>query len=369
MLLSAAGLHAQAPLRQSLDIVVPVAPVPARVGDVTQLGYELHLTNFGWGPVTLSRVHVLAGRERVALATVEGQALDSLLGHAGPSADGASRLVIEPGARRVVYFNLPVRRASPTGELRHRIDFSLAVGGKDERHSVEGGTTTVDAAPLPELGPPLRGGPWAAVYAPEREGGHRRVIYAVEGRARIPGRFAIDWFGVDGQGNVERGGGKRLTDYIGYGAEVLAVADGVVAAARDDFSEPETTVDPPRVSLADATGNYIALDIGIGRFVFYEHLRPGLRVRAGDRVRKGQVIAAVGFTGQGSMPHLHFHVSDANSALGAEGRPFHLSEFTAVGTYPSIEAFGRGEAWRRLPRPLRSGPGVPAPNTVVEFAR
>jgi murein DD-endopeptidase MepM/ murein hydrolase activator NlpD len=275
--------------------------------------------------------------------------------------------VIGPGARAVLYLDLPLQRPRLAGELSHRIDFEVASGGDRERYTVEGGTTTVHTAPLPELGPPLRGRFWAAVYDPAMERGHRRVFYAVGGRARIPGRFAIDWFGVDARGKVKKREGDRLTDYIGYGAEVLAVADAVVAAARDDVAEPETTIDLPRVSMADATGNYIALDLGGGRFAFYEHLRPGLRVRVGDRVRKGQVIAELGLTGSGSMPHLHFHVSDANSPLAAEGQPYRLSGFTTLGGFSSIEAFGRGEAWHRLPAARRNDSGLPAPNTVVEL--
>lgn len=74
-----------------------------------------------------------------------------------------------------------------------------------------------------------------------------------------------------------------------YGEPVLAVADAVVSAVRDDV--PESIAGAPPPSLADETGNYIALDLGGGRLAFYEHLAPGLSVRAGDRVRRGQVSA------------------------------------------------------------------------------
>jgi murein DD-endopeptidase MepM/ murein hydrolase activator NlpD len=42
-------------------------------------------------------------------------------------------------------------------------------------------------------------------------------------------------------------------------------------------------------------GNHIILDLGQGRYAFYAHLQPGsLRVKAGDQVKRGQVLALVG---------------------------------------------------------------------------
>jgi Peptidase family M23 len=54
------------------------------------------------------------------------------------------------------------------------------------------------------------------------------------------------------------------------------------------------------------------LDLGQGKFAFYEHLKSGsVVVRKGQHVKKGQTIAALGYTGQSTGPHLHFHVADS----------------------------------------------------------
>lgn len=129
--------------------------------------------------------------------------------------------------------------------------------------------------------------------------------------------------------------------------------------------------EPERSSAAqaEAAGNYVAIDVGGGRYAFYEHLRPGLRVRVGDRVRRGQVIAALGFTGQTTAPHLHFHVADAPSALGAEGRPYRLDGYEVLGGYSGISAFSRGEPWTPARARAREGGSIPAPNAVVQFGR
>jgi hypothetical protein len=68
-------------------------------------------------------------------------------------------------------------------------------------------------------------------------------------------------------------------------------------------------------------------------------------------------------------PHLHFHVSDTASALGAEGLPFAISGFEVLGEFPSIDAMRAGSAW--VPAPAhRTGERRherPAPISVVRF--
>jgi len=251
--------------------------------------------------------------------------------------------------------------------IRHRIDFHFP-GVPDSGSQVTGAAVAVDRRPLPVLGPPLRGGPWAAVYEPGMERGHRRVVYAIEGAAHIPGRFAIDWFRIDENGRMARGDGSRADSHFGYGAEVLAVADAIVAAVRDDMTGPELVANAPRVSIGDASGNYVALDLGGGRFAFYEHLQPGIRVRVGDHVRRGQAIGRLGFTGSATSPHLHFHLADANSPLGAEGRPYLIEGIRIVGSYNNIAAFARGGPWDLPREAIRSStPVFPGPNSIVLF--
>ncbi|HWQ86191.1 M23 family metallopeptidase [Brevundimonas sp.] len=342
------------PLRQGFDIRVGAAPAPVRIGDRTRLVYELQLSNFAPTPLEVSRIEAVDGGTGRTLADLQGAALASALG--GPP-------VVGPNAFVLAHVEASVDGAAPDS-LRHRVTFSSPGG---VRTVVENGHTPIDAAPLPVLGPPLSGGPWVAVYQPDMERGHRRVAYAVDGKARVPGRFAIDWIKVDETGATGAAGGTRLDSNLSFGAEVLAVADGVVAATRDGVPDPADLEGVDRVALEDATGNYVAIDIGGGRYAFYEHLSPGLRVRPGDRVRRGQVIGTLGFTGQASGPHLHFHVSDAPDPLPAEGRPYVLEGFRVVGRYPSIQAFGRGQPWERATEADGEAPSFPAHNVVVRF--
>lgn len=147
------------------------------------------------------------------------------------------------------------------------------------------------------------------------------------------------------------------------------MADATVAAAADGVAEPTKVVADRKVALREAAGNYVALDLGDGCYAFYEHLQPGsVRVQPGEHVRRGQVIARLGYTGQSTGPHLHFHVANAAAPLDAEGQPYELERFRLLGGYASAEAFGK-TPWA----PAEQGAAamrhdeLPAPMTVVEF--
>jgi len=331
---------APSPARPAIDVHVPVAPTPISIEGERQLIYELHVA--GAGPLT--RVQVRDERGAI-LADLRG---DDLARRVGSGA---------------VYLELSTAAGPIPAALDHRVEYDLA-GTPAVADPVR---VAVPSVPPLHLGPPLRGGPWVAIHDPSWPRGHRRVFYTVDGRTRIPGRYAIDWMKVDAAGRTSRGDDDQVRSWFGYGADVIAVADGVIAATRDDFRESATVSAHAAPSAEEASGNYVALDLGGGRYAFYEHLKPGsVRVRPGDRIRRGQVLAALGFTGQSTGPHLHFHVAAANSPLGAEGVPYVFERFDLLGRYLEIDDLGRAP-WKPLAAALRRAER-PAPGAVVQFA-
>lgn len=364
LLLVAASAHAEA--IQALEAQVPFAPVVADSAGSPQLVHELHLTSFAHDAIEIERVAVVDSTSGTIIADAQGDLLAGWMGRAGGLAVKSEIRTIQPGMRGIVYFNLPLQSATPKS-VAHRIHFRMAGAPAGSCHEITVAQATVIAQAPIVLGPPLRGGPWAAVYAPEMERGHRRVVYATEGAARIPGRFAIDWIGLSNAGRTAPEGASRLDEFYGHGSDVLAVGDAIVAAVRDDVVEAETVDAVPKVSIGDASGNYVALDLGGGRYAFYEHLQRAIPVRPGQRVKRGEVIGRVGLTGQGTVPHLHFHVANANSLLAAEGLPFTIDRIDILGGYSSIEEFGRGGPWTSLPGRQHAGPVTPGPNMVVRF--
>jgi len=313
--------------RESFDFAVPAPPAPVAIDGRDWLIYELHLTNYSREPLRLSQVDVLAGGTEVLQSFARG---DLAQRTAIVAASRTDVMEVRPGESAVIYLEVPVDTRRAARLLRHRVRYS--VGDDRETDEVVGGEVRVGPRARLVLGAPLRGGPWAAVYAWEWPRGHRRVFYTLDGRARLPGRFAIDWVRRDERGLTARGDDDVVKNSPGYGAEVLAVADAQVAEVRDGITESARVSANPKHPLDEAAGNYVALDLGDGRFAIYEHLAPGsIRVARGARVRRGQVLASLGFTGNSTGPHLHFHVADNPSPLLGEGLPFEFDRFRVPG--------------------------------------
>jgi hypothetical protein len=359
---------------QSVDLAIPFPPAVVQTAGKPVVAYELHLTNFVAVDISLSRVQVLKeDGSGESIADYQGQDLRRALARPGLRRDHENPQVVGPGMRAVFYLwiELADTRGVPAA-LRHRVELDLLQPDGAVQSVAEGASSPVSRAAPVALGPPLRGGPWAAVYDPQLMGGHRTAIYTVDGRARIPGRFAVDWVRIPASGTLERDGWGRA-DWNGNGADVLAVADATVVAAMDDI--PDNTNPPmpgaPPGTLANASGNYVALDLGQGRFAFYEHLQHGsVAVRTGARVRRGDPIARLGNSGSSSIgPHLHFHVADASATLAAEGLPFVFTRFEQLGAFTSLDGLHAGEKWvaladeRERVRTLER----PGANAVVQF--
>ena len=346
---------------QSFAVEVPIAPIAVRSEGRQLLVYELHLTNFSDEPLAPTSVRVL-GAGRAPIANFAGDDLAGRLKIVGRTTRAPSSATIGPGERAVVFIEVSVPLAETVRALAHEIGFETP---DKVARTLTPPPVSLGATKVPSLGPPLHGGPWVAVHDPRWPRGHRRMFYAIDGNASLPGRFAIDWVGVDAKGAVTHGDADRPADAIGYGSDVLAGADAIVASVRDGIAESGSIKDNAAHRLGEGAGNHVVLEIAPGLYAFYEHLRPGsVRVRAGDRVRKGEIIGALGFSGDSTGPHLHLHVANCGDPLGCEGVPFVIETMQELGRYDDLGGLGK-KPWRAEERSVESE--WPGSNVVVRF--
>ena len=95
-------------------------------------------------------------------------------------------------------------------------------------------------------------------------------------------------------------------------------------------------------------GNHVILDRGDGVYAVLAHLRRGsVRVRKGQSVRAGDLLAECGNSGNSTEPHLHFQLMDHPNPLFAAGLPVRFERFTVDG---------------------RAGSGVPGKEHAFEVA-
>jgi murein DD-endopeptidase MepM/ murein hydrolase activator NlpD len=113
---------------------------------------------------------------------------------------------------------------------------------------------------------------------------------------------------------------RRLSSYFGYridpfykvgkfhegvdfsiptGTDVYVTGDGVVVEAGRSKG---------------GYGNVVIVDHGFGYKTMYAHLQE-INVRVGQRVTRGEIIAASGSTGKSTSPHLHYEVWKNNKPI------------------------------------------------------
>jgi murein DD-endopeptidase MepM/ murein hydrolase activator NlpD len=82
---------------------------------------------------------------------------------------------------------------------------------------------------------------------------------------------------------------------------------------------------------ATICGNYVVLKLGEAEYALFAHLKPGgIKVKPGERVKRGDVLGYIGNTGNSDAPHLHFHAMSGPSPLASEGIPYVFPQFTIL---------------------------------------
>jgi murein DD-endopeptidase MepM/ murein hydrolase activator NlpD len=322
-----------------MRVLDPPQPVKGTDGKY-HLVYELVLTNSSPGTAKVQSIRTMDARS--------GEVVDSLA-HADVAArtlllgDISGQTAEEVGSGRVALVLLDATfedlRDVPK-DLEHRVktSFDIPPGFGSNLFPAEttdtgGGTGVSNKKPL-IIGPPLRGKNWVVANGCCDASPHRGAMVAFDQKLLAAERYAIDWIRSDDEGHlVFPDDNTKLTDFPAYNKPIISVAKGKVVDVVDRYPDVEPGVLDQDLTLTDAGGNHVIVDIGDGRFAFYAHLKPNsITVKEGDNVRRGQVLARLGNSGNTTAPHLHFHVMDAPLPLGAENNlPYVFDSFRFQG--------------------------------------
>jgi hypothetical protein len=245
----------------------------------------------------------------------------------------------------IVFLHLSFSEAGEVPDrLVHRLSLQATAAPPDQQQITEEvGPTEVDHREVVVVGPPLRGSNYLAADSCCDATLHTRAALPINGQIQLAQRFAVDYEQLDANNRLYSGE-KKVQSYTIYGQEAIAVADGTVVKVVDGLPEQEPGVFPENISLDEADGNSVILDIGGGNYALYAHFQPGsIRVKEGDRVKRGDVLALVGSSGNSLAPHLHFHVMGGPLSLASNGLPYIVDSFMITGQGPGTEAFNKAE--------------------------
>jgi murein DD-endopeptidase MepM/ murein hydrolase activator NlpD len=127
-------------------------------------------------------------------------------------------------------------------------------------------------------------------------------------------KFAFDLIGIGPDGQTHRGQGTRNEDYYAYGRKILAPADGVVIEVIDGVRDNA----PGSMNPYSALGNCVVLQHKPNEVSVLAHFQPRtIRVKPGDKVKRGAFLGRCGNSGNSSEPHLHYHLQ--SSAIIQDG--------------------------------------------------
>lgn len=125
-------------------------------------------------------------------------------------------------------------------------------------------------------------------------------------------------------------------DFFGFGEPLFAPAYGTIIATQDHLQDDppwklswtvEDFINDPSL----AYGNYVLIDHGHNEYSMLGHcLQGSVRVKSGDRVKRGKVVAQLGNSGWSMSPHLHYQLMSGPNPLTAEGLPACFSDFDLI---------------------------------------
>src|SRR6478736_7839170 len=319
--------------------------------------YDLLVVNVVGDPVTLSSVTVV-DRAGTELGRIDG---DTLAAATQELFTPKSVPAIPSSGAVAVEVDLALAPGTVPAHGTNQSAYSVPPGTGSAvildatEGQVDGIKVAVNRRPAIEIKPPLAGDGWLAVTACCGPNLHRDLRLAIDGqRIDTAEAFHVDFGRLNGN-LLHEGDGTTNEQFFGFGADVLAVADGTVVFTHDGEPEQIPGDAIPATQLSQIGGNKVILQIAPKVFAAYEHLQPdSLTVKVGDKVKTGAVLAKLGTTGPSTGPHLHFGLLDRPNIATGRALPFVFDRYTLVGTVDIAHAQGDEIVIRPESREVRS---------------
>jgi len=321
------------PSTPSIEVAFNDIPYPTE--EFLRIGYTLSTWEYEKDNLELQKIIVLDGDTHEELFIIEKENLPKIYKDPLPP----DEFFVWPTLTSYyLSIQLPIPLgATPPETVFHKFVFKNVV--TQEEKAVEGGlfSPRINESPVVISSPLKRKN---LVFANQSTMGyHFYVLIFTDSDIFTPERYAFDTIELNDElTSMYEGDPKVNESYFNYGSTLYAVADGVVVRIQDGL--PENHGDAQDVtfnSLMEYAGNFLALDIGGGRYAYYCHCIPGsFLVAEGDSVKEGDPIARLGNSGNSTAPHLHFQISDGPVIFSSKGIPIVLKEYIKTGEFSEI---------------------------------
>ena len=106
-------------------------------------------------------------------------------------------------------------------------------------------------------------------------------------------------------------------NYGGKNQPIYASADGVVYSIKDNDKTGKSW------------GNYVKIKHDDKTYTLYAHLKDGIKVKVGDKVKMGDLLGYMGNTGKSNGNHLHFEIY-----IGGAGTKYRVDPLPLIYVFP-----------------------------------
>jgi len=312
--------------------ILPRRPYLERAAAGPSANFDILIRNDSDKPMEVSSVSVTvadASGRAVLERRVDGNGV-------APSVKTLAFAPLKPGEARLMFNPFPVLPADIVPRTV-RVEVELSPSdrkGASVRNSASAEFRAPPASAL-KLMLPLAGKVWVwdghDLLAHHRRWDYSNPDIVSFGFSSNAMRYSYDLVRVDGEGHRVIGDAARNENHLSFGLPVRAPAAGMVVEIEngqtdDGKFDPATFRDHPNLML----GNHVVIRHRDGTFSILGHLKQGsVTVTAGEAVKAGQTVAAVGNSGTSMFPHLHYQLMDGPT-FASEGVPSAFTGLTRI---------------------------------------
>ena len=315
----------------SRDIQVVLDDVAYPTDKYLRIGYTLKTWEYEKENLELQKIIVLDDESKVALLSIDKADIPKTYKDPLPQ-------MFDLFVGKLTSYYLSIQLPIPLGQavprsVSHRLVFNNKSSASEL--TVEGARFTPRTQELPlVVASPLKGRN-LRYFNQSTIGYHFDTLFVKNGSLFSSTRYAFDSLQYsDDMSAYYAGDPNQNSSFFNYGQTIYSVADGIVVSIKDGLPEQDGMAYKLAINSAEELGgNNVVINIGAGRYAFYDHCQPGSfgTLRVGDTVKEGQAIAKLGNSGNSHGPHLHFQITDGPDVFFSRGVPFVLKGFTKTG--------------------------------------
>lgn len=162
---------------------------------------------------------------------------------------------------------------------------------------------------------------WTVIWG----GDTKELNYHVESKAQ---KNAFDLVITDVTGKSFKTDGKHNEDYYAFGKELIAPCDGEIVLSVDGIKDNT----PGKMNPFYALGNSVVIKTANDEYLFLAHFKQNsIRVKEGQKVKKGDILGQCGNSGNSSEAHIHFHIQNVEDMTIATGVKCYFDEIIVNG--------------------------------------